>query len=136
MVYGDQVHHIKSITSQVYSTEKLIESFLKTPGTQKTFIIDIIQGTNGTLRDVIILLTSAESTVYWRREEGNVFKTINNKRTFVTIGDIYKYKKLLCFTKPCSNISSLEVWNIFFKSLWISPRLRRTLGYGCVGHSW
>ena len=118
MVHGDQVHHIKSISSQVYSTDQLIESFLKTPGTQKTFIIDTIQGANGTLKDVVILLTSVGNTVYWIRKEGNVFKTINNKRSFVTIGDIYKYKKLLCLIKPCSNISSLEVWDIFFKSLW------------------
>ena len=96
------MHHIKKISSTMYSTSELLMSFLEIEDLypQKIFLIDVITGINAkkqvvTINDIVIQLTPAKNNAYYMHK-GTLFKmTGENSAEKADDDDVTNYRNLL-----------------------------------------
>lgn len=77
MIPGDVTHHIKMISSPIYSLDALLESFTQIfkIGFHKTFIIDQLQAPDGVIKNVVIQLIPGQHAItYWTDQNSRIFK--------------------------------------------------------------
>lgn len=98
MLPGDAMHHLKQISSQIYPTEQLLNSFLQLDGLkpQKIFLIDQVSYTPKTaapyiITDAVIVLRDSANLIY-----------------FKYLGDLYKSTGKISATNPVKHATATE----------------------------